>query len=42
MYEEKGVGEAVNVLESWGRQVLSLIASTILLPFNFIGALLNL
>lgn len=42
MYEEKGLGDAVNVLESWVRQVFSLITSTVLLPFNFVGALFNI
>lgn len=42
MDTEKGSGEALNVLESWMRQVVSTVVNTFLLPLNFVQALLNL
>ncbi|HNR32018.1 MAG TPA: hypothetical protein PKI11_14095 [Candidatus Hydrogenedentes bacterium] len=41
MYDEKGLSDGLNVIELWFRQVISTIASTILLPLNFLQALFN-
>jgi len=38
---EKGLTEALNVLESWITDVFAVVLDTLLLPFRFIGGLLE-
>ncbi len=38
---DKGLTEALNVLESWITDVFGVLLDTLLLPFRFIGGLLE-
>jgi len=38
---EKGLTEALNVLEAWATDFFAIFLDTILLPFRFIGGLLE-
>lgn len=38
---DKGLTEAISVLETWAKQVFDVLLDTLFLPFRFIGGLLS-
>ena len=37
---DKGLNEAISVLELWAKEVFNVLLDTVFLPFRFIGGLL--